>query len=504
MSASGEPEKRTCPSFSRPTWRLGTALFVRGLGLIYLVSFASLWVQVDGLVGAQGILPIGELLARASEVLGPERYWRLPTLVWLAPGDGTLHVLCALGCALGVALALGWFPLAMLAALWVLELSMVTAGQTFFAFQWDNLLLEAGFLALLVAPPTLRLRLSDPPEPPRWGRWLLWWLVVRLHVSSGWVKLASGDPSWRHLTALTVHYENQPLPTWIGWLAHQLPAWWQRVSAAVMFAIELAVPWLAFTTVRLRRSAAIALVGLQLAIGATGNYTFFNCLTILLCVTLLDDGFWPARLAPAPPRPASRSRLRGGSVAAAAALLGALSLVSFLTTLGLGSVVPGPLQRGLDAVRPLRTVNGYGLFAVMTTERPEIVVEGSLDGADWRPYPFRWKPGPLDRRPRFVAPHQPRLDWQMWFAALGGYRSTPWMPRFLERLLEADPAVLDLLAADPFAGARPRFVRARLYRYRFTDWEALRREGRWWSRELLGIYAPEVSLAEPEPASGAR
>lgn len=486
MDRAGQPSPRS--------YRLGTALFVRGLGLVYLIAFASLWVQVEGLIGERGLLPITELLARVGELLGAERYWRLPTLLWLGSGDAALHLLCAAGVAASAALLLGWLPLPTLGALWVLWLSLVTAGQTFLAFQWDNLLLEAGLLALLVAPVTVRLRLDDPPEPPPWGRWLLWWLVVRLQVSSGWVKLASGDPTWRDLTALAVHYETQPLPTWIGWLAHQLPAGWHRLSTAAMFAIELLVPWLVFTETRLRRVAALAMMALQLLIALTGNYTYFNLLTVLLCLPLLDDDFWPALLratAPATVPPPSAPWRRG--TLPLATVLFSLSLLQAAATTGIWHHVPRPVLAPLEWARPLRSINGYGLFAVMTTERPEIVVEGSLDGEEWRPYSFRWKPGPLDRRPRFVAPHQPRLDWQMWFAALSDYRSTPWMGRLLERLLDGEPTVLDLLATDPFDGARPRLVRARLYRYRFTDWQTLRREGRWWRRELLGPYSPVLS-----------
>jgi hypothetical protein len=240
--------------------------------------------------------------------------------------------------------------------------------------------------------------------------------------------------------------------------------------------------------------AALAMMALQLLIALTGNYTSFNLLTVLLCLPLLDDDFWPALLratAPATVPPPSAPWRRG--TLPLATVLFSLSLLQAAATTGIWHHVPRPVLAPLEWARPLRSINGYGLFAVMTTERPEIVVEGSLDGEEWRPYSFRWKPGPLDRRPRFVAPHQPRLDWQMWFAALSDYRSTPWMGRLLERLLDGEPTVLDLLATDPFDGARPRLVRARLYRYRFTDWQTLRREGRWWRRELLGPYSPVLS-----------
>ncbi len=489
-------------------------LFLRLLGGIYAIAFLSLWVQVEGLIGERGILPAGELLARATEVLGPgvERFWRLPTLLWLGSGDAALHALCALGVAGGILLALGLAPRPVLLSLWALYLTLVTAGRDFLAFQWDNLLLESGFLAILMAPLG-RARLATMASPARLPVFLLHWLLFRLNFSSGFVKLASGDPTWRNLTALTYHYETQPLPTWIGWFVHQLPASFHLASALVMFAVELLVPLLIFAPRRLRLGAAAALAALQVAIGLTGNYTFFNLLTIALCLTLVDDdcwpwtrlargrgeGAWPGEAEGTPGQPSrQRSRWQRFVVAPLAVLLLVLSGLEMTATLGFVRALPAPLVQRLRWVAPLRSVNGYGLFAVMTTARPEIVVEGSVDGVTWHPYEFRWKPGPLDRRPGFVEPHQPRLDWQMWFAALGGQARTPWFDRFLARLLEGSPEVHGLLAENPFPHGPPRYVRAELYGYRFTGWGTLRETGRWWERRYLGPYAPAM---ERSPAS---
>ncbi len=497
------------------SYRLATWVFPRLLGTTYLVAFASLWPQLRGLVGEQGILPVREYLARATAVLGPgpERLWRLPTLLWIRSDDLALQAACALGILAAILVCFGVVQRLTLLAAWALYLSLVVVGQDFLSFQWDNLLLEAGLLAILLAPQR-----GGPPGGPwrsRWPIFLLHWLLFRLTFSSGFVKLASGDPTWRDLTALRYHYETQPLPTWISWYAHQLPGWFQSFSAVVMFAVELGVPFLIFGPRRLRRAAAAALVGLQLVIGLTGNYTFFNLLTIALCLTLVDDEVWPRwfgkRWNSSSREGAGESGSPGGDRSgsttwrrvvgsSAIGLLFLLSVLQMTVTLGWTRGLPPALLEPLRWARPLRSVNGYGLFAVMTTTRPEIVVEGSGDGRTWVPYRFRWKPGALEERPRFVEPHQPRLDWQMWFAALAGPGRTPWFEPFLERLLEGPPHVLGLLAENPFPEGPPRFVRAELYRYRFTDRATRRASGAWWTRERLGTYLPPREL--PAAAAG--
>ena len=330
---------------------------------------------------------------------------------------------------------------------------------------------------------------------------LLWWLLFRLMVSSGVVKLASGDPAWHHLTALSYHYETQPLPTWIGWYAHQLPRAFQVVSCAVMFAIELGAPWLILGPSRVRHGACAALIGLQLLIAATGNYCFFNLLTVALCVLLLDDTVWPralrerfTRTPPAAPRPRRWPRWVLVPVVVVLLLDSAARMDGLI---GPRRPWPAPVTAFLAALEPLQVVNSYGLFAVMTTSRPEIIVEGSDDGTTWQAYDFKYKPGDLRRRPAFVAPHQPRLDWQLWFAALAGnYRGAPWFLRFLQEILQGSPDVLALLAANPFPGHPPRYVRASLYDYHFTNPTTRRADGAWWRRDRQGLYCPALSLGE--------
>jgi hypothetical protein len=470
-------------------------LFLRLLALVYLTAFVSLWVQIDGLVGSNGILPAHDLLEGAAGVLGLSRYWWLPTLYWLSPSDAMLHGLCAVGTALGVLLAIGVAPAACLVGLWVSYLSLETIGADFLSFQWDILLLETGFLAIFLAPIGVRPWRGGEAPPRAEIIWLLRWLLFRLMFSSGAVKLLSGDATWRNLTALEYHYWTQPLPTWIGWYASLLPAWCQELSCAILFAIELGAPCLIWGGSRPRLVAFVSLVLLQLLIFATGNYCFFNVLTVALSLLLIDDRFWPAALRQRIERREAGARAWPRWVTApVAALIVLLSVVQMFSPARLGADWPEPLRVLRRAASPLRLVNGYGLFAVMTTTRPEIVLEGSDDGERWIEYEFKWKPGDLSRAPAFVEPHQPRLDWQMWFAALGDYRQNPWFVAFLHRLLEGSREVDSLLERTPFADHPPRYVRALLYQYRFTDLAERRATGHWWKREPDGFYLPEVSL----------
>ena len=363
-------------------------LFLRILAVVYLLAFGSLAVQMEGLVGSGGILPVGALLDWAGSRYGPERYWLLPTLCWLSSGDGLLRGLCWGGAFLSVLLFLELAPVLVLLLLWAFYLSLVTAGQIFLGYQWDGLLLEVGLLAMLIAPSGLRPRQAGAGRVPGHALWLLRWLLFRLMFSSGVVKLRSGDEAWRGLTALRFHYETQPLPTPLAWYAHQLPGWFHSLSTVVMFSAELLAPLLIFAPRRLRLGACAAMAGLQVLIAATGNYGFFNLLTLALCVLLLDDQALPSRWrgrgeAASPER--TRLSWRGASSAALAAALFLLSAIVFSGTLGLRIPWPRPILQALDVADSFRSINGYGLFAVMTTSRPEIVVEGSADGLTWLP-----------------------------------------------------------------------------------------------------------------------
>ena len=491
----------------RPSYLLTRRIFLRALGVVYLIAFVSLWTQIAGLIGHNGILPTDRFMAVArqqcdAQGLSLERYHLLPTLCWFSASNAFLNFQCAAGSVLAVLLIVGIAPVPCLALLWLLYLSLVTVGRDFLSFQWDNLLLETGFLAVFFAPLRFLPRPSRETPPSRLVLWLLRLLLFKLMFSSGCVKLLSGDPNWRNLTALTFHYQTQPLPTWIAWYANQLPLWFQKMSCLIMFGIELGAPWLIFAPLRIRFLGGAAIAFLQILILLTGNYTFFNLLTLALCFLLLDDfmvaKFAPPKLRPVfvPNRQSSTLSLRRVVTVPLAFVVITLSIFQMGLMFG---VRPGGLYpiAVVDAwLAPFRSFNGYGLFAVMTTERREIIVEGSDDGVSWLPYEFKYKPGDVDRRPAFVAPHQPRLDWQMWFAALGDAGQNPWFVNFCECLLRGSPDVQALLKTNPFPNHPPRLIRAELYDYHFTNFAERRSTSAWWQRNLIGEYLPPISLQE--------
>jgi hypothetical protein len=483
------------------------ALVLRLLGLVYLVAFVSLGVQITGLVGERGLLPAVEFLGELRRYYGAGAWWSWPTLVWLSPTDTGLRVLCWGGAAVSVLLMFGIAPAAAAAVLWALYLSLTIAGQEFLQFQWDGLLLETGLLAVLYAPLASRLRARLDPEPPAMVRWALWGLAFKLTFLSGITKILSGDSTWANWTALAYHYETQPLPAWTSWFAHQLPRWIQSASVGGMFVVEVGVPWLILLPARargVRVLACVLMILLQAAIGATGNYGFFNLLTIVLYLALLDDRtierFLPWRAArgdrPFLQHPGEPVLWRAGVTVVALGIT-VLSLLALIREIDATRGRSGPFgwsEPLLARVAPIHSINGYGLFRVMTTERPEIVMEVSQDGRTWKEHEFRWKPGEVGQRPRFVEPHMPRLDWQMWFAALDPRSTQSWLARLIERRLAGEPAVMKLLGPNPLDG-RARWVRLAYYRYRFTSRAQRARTGAWWRREFVSYLTDAIGPA---------
>jgi predicted DCC family thiol-disulfide oxidoreductase YuxK len=465
-------------------------LFLRVLAAIYIVAFASLAVQVTGLLGEHGISPAHDFLGRVGTSLGWMRFWAAPSLFWINSTDKILVGAAWMGVGLGAVLFIGRLERLALVLLYVVYLSFSLAGQEFLSFQWDALLLETGFLAIFFGHTIVTQRTIA---------WLFRWLAFRLYFLSGFVKLASGDPNWRSLSALDFHYWTQPLPTVVAWYADKLPRGFQHFSTFMVLAIELGAPFLIFMPRRIRFFGAGLLLSLEALIFLTGNYTFFNLLAAAITLFLFDDQalrglVWTPRrvrewLMAEPARTG-----RGGRLAAAALTLLILPLGLARIFENIRGGLPEPMETLARYSSPFQVVNSYGLFAVMTTERLEIVIEGSDDGQQWRAYEFPYKPGDVNRAPRWAAPHQPRLDWQMWFAALGDYRTNPWFVAFVERLLEGSPEVVALLEKNPFPDHPPHYIRAVTYDYKFSTWEERRRTGAWWHREAHGEYLPPVGF----------
>ena len=465
-------------SWQLPSTDLALTLLPRLVGVVYLVAFASLLVQVRGLYGSRGLLPIGAYLDRLRQNYAKDA-WRLcPTLFWWSSRERALVGAALAGVLLAAFLIAGGWPLPLLLALWLLYLSFAAPGQVFLSFQWDALLLEAGFLTMiltLTGPSTLSALTAQV-------------FIFRFMLSAGVVKLTSGDPTWRNLTALCHHYQTQPLPNRIAWYLHQLPRPLQRFSTLASFFFELAAPLLLLGPAPLRLTGCLLLIFFQGLLLMSGSYGFFNLLTIVLCVPLLDDRYlapllpWLEAAAPAAPS----VMLFGGALLLALLLLNILQLLRLFLR-------PRWLEPLFARLSPWWISNSYGLFAVMTTQRLEFVIEGSADGQTWQPYAFRWKPGDPTQPPRQAAPHMPRLDWQMWFAALEPGRIVPWLEILLQRLLEGEPKVLSLLGKPSF-DEPPDRVRLRLYDYRFSTSAERRQAGLWWQRTLAGT-GPALRLA---------
>lgn len=467
-------------------------VFLRLLGLVFLVAFLSALSQLELLVGEKGLLPAGEFLARARAEASP---LLLPTVFWLHCGDAALVAVAVAGAIASVGLVLGFAPRLCLAAAWALYLSLATVGQDFFQFQWDTLLLESAFCAFFVTPGGLRPRRETTPPPHPIGVFLMLWLVFRLHAESGGAKLLSGDPTWRDLTAMRTYYETAPLPTWIGWWAHQLPLWAHEATSAATLVVEIAFAPLVFLPWRrVRLVAFVSMVALQAGVALTANYGFFNWLSAALCLWVLDDGHFP-RVATRPA--AEKSPRRTFALALVALLVVPLSVVPFLGFLN-------PSGRAIRSVWPIartlqayRSINAYHLFASMTIDRYEVVIEGSEDGRTWLPYEWRHKPGDPARAPGFVAPHQPRADFQAWFLMIRGRQPRePWFAALLERMEKEPGTVSALFSADPFAGRPPKELRVRAYRYRFTDRATRRATGAYWNREPVRF---EQVVRQPRP-----
>jgi lipase maturation factor 1 len=501
------------PQHLIPRW-----LFLRALGLIYFSAFFSLIFQIRGLIGPAGILPAGSYLQQVAQSLGHWlSFWYAPTLLWISSGNALLVGLCWAGMLASVLLVLNIWPRAMLIVCFVCFLSFVSAAQDFSGYQSDGMLLEAGFISLFFAPRGVRPGLGATNPGSRASLFLLQWKWFRIYFESGAVKLLSGDPQWRHFTAMDQYYQNGPLPTWIGWYAQQLPHWFHAGTVYATLAMELGLVWMLFLPRRWRIVCFFIVTPWQVGVILTANYAFLNYLVLVMGVLLLHDRFLRSALpqkfrarfvtepsnpqaAPIEGLPAWRTKLsKQWNVLKVSLTAVMLSWIFYTTTAKLiwmfAREAPLPTSP-VAALEPFRIANQYGLFAVMTRGRYEIEFQGSSDGQNWQAYPFRYKPQALNQAPRIYAPYQPRFDWNLWFASLGQWRDNPIVPNTEVRLLANDPDVLALFAGNPFPHAPPKQIRAVLWQYWFTTIAEKRATGVWWRRQLLGLYAPTI---EREP-----
>ena len=510
-----EPIRRNRSGHLWPRW-----IFLRALGLIYFSAFYSLLFQVKGLIGINGLLPASDYLqAISSAVPGAARFWFAPTLLWLNSGNRALMAICWAGLVASVILVSNFWPRGMLAICFLCYLSFVAAAQDFSGYQSDGMLLEAGFISLFFAPPGFWPGLGRNNPPSRASLFLLQWEWFRIYFESGVAKIRSGDPTWRNFTAMDNYYQNGPLPTWIGWYVEHCPHWFHAASVAMTLGIELVLVWMLFLPRRFRIVCFWIVTPFEVGIILTANYTFLNYLVLSLGFLLLDDRFveWilpqkiretagglesdgitdAGSLTPSQSSKNSRSIWRKRLLPLRMAIAGAfLGVIFYATTAQLIWMLlptfPLPIEP-VSALEPFRIANRYGLFAVMTPDRLEIEFQGTADGKTWIPYPFRYKPQDLKKKPGIYAPYQPRFDWNLWFASLGSWRDNRFVIWTEERLLKGEPDVLNLFAENPFArGPQPMALRAVIYQYWFTDEQTKRETGNWWRRELLGAYAPAL------------
>ncbi|MEM1441752.1 MAG: lipase maturation factor family protein [Verrucomicrobiota bacterium] len=510
--------------------RIGRSLMIRGLALVYFVAICSWWTQVALLVGENGLAPAAGVHAILSERLGEageSPFFALPSVFWiLGTSDFALQFVCFVGAMLAILVLIGRLSGFALVGLWIIYLSLVNTGGVFMSFQWDILLLEVGFLAIFLCDWKLHSPWKNPSPLSVINQIaLVWsWLVIaKLMFFSGWVKIAWASEAspewWPERSAMLYHYMTQPLPTWTAWHAHHLPEGIHYLSVWPMYFIELVLPFAILFGRFGRLTAAIGFTLLMVLILATGNYTYFNGLTIVLCLPLVADRLWPGWFrsllgfqplgltSPPSKKPLFIKLAFVSPILLCVVLLNLQVVLSDLHNAPNPALKKAPTPQWLDSLRrelaPFHLTSGYGLFRTMTTKRPEIILEGSWDGRTWFEYDFAWKVDELSDRPKFVAPHQPRVAWQFWFAALEQRfnprsRNAQWFESLVAKLLQDDPAVESLLKRNPFPDSPPRLIRARLYDYQFTTPEERDQTGDWWKRVVIGEYLSAVSLNEPD------
>lgn len=479
---------------------IGRNIFLSSLGGILLIAFISYWIQFEPLSGSNGLLPVADYM-HLAKTNGNYSFLKLPTLSWFSSSDWLVHLQCFIGVLCSLLLILRkWSKLSLLIC-WFLYLSLVIVGQVFYNFQWDILLLETTLCSIF-----LMFGYAQKRRVPQAGLWLLWLLLFKLMFLSGVVKLTSGDSSWWDGTALTYHYFSQPLPNPLSYYFHHLPSGLHKLSCWIMFFIELVVPFLIIigglakyfkNSLQIGRGlhlfTAFSTILLMLIIFVSGNYNYFNLLVIALCFLLIDNQQWQRllRREKKPQELASIGVTFKVVVGLCVALI--LSFSAWQTKNAIkGYPRLGPsAQKIVSQVNAFRSINSYGLFRVMTRTRPEIIFEGSNDKVNWRAYELRFKINALEKAPPLIAPHQPRFEWQMWFAALGTIQYNQWVYTFMKRILEGSEQHEAMLRKNPFPNEAPKYMRAVMYHYEFSeDGSAL------WKRGESKPYSIELGLSD--------
>jgi hypothetical protein len=459
-------------------------LLLRALAFVYAVAFLSLFVQLPGLFGDRGILP-ARLFVETARELVEHPFWEAPSIFWwIDPSDTTLQMLAAAGFVLALGGTAGLRHPALFALLWALYLSFVSIGQTFYGFGWEMLLLEAGALAILLAP----WRAGEAVSPVVIG--LFRWLHLRVWLGAGLIKLR-GDACWRDLTCLDFHFETQPNPNPLSPWFHFLPHWVHAGGVVANHVVELGLPLLVFGPRPARLLVGWASVVFQVVLILSGNLSFLNWLTMVVAIACFDDKAWPFRVFRREAPPMQRA---GFARSATLGWAGVVALLSIQPVLNMLS----PTQAMNQSFDPFHFVNTYGAFGSIGQVRYELVIEGTADEhpgptSEWRAYDFPCKPTDPAEPPCLVSPYHYRVDWQLWFAAMSEITDEPWLLHLVAQLLVAEPTVLDLLERDPFEGEAPGAIRIERYVYRFAPFGS----DAWWERERVGPYLRPMTRDDP-------
>lgn len=478
-------------------YRITRFVLLRFTGLVYFVAFLTSAQQFLPLLGHDGLLPADLFVERVLHGRSPwTLFWQAPSVFWFDCSDTMIQAVTWTGVVLSAVVMCGFANSLIMLVLWALYLSLHPIGQEWMGYGWDIQILETGFLGVMLCP-LLDPRPFPKRAPPVVIVWLYRWLIFRIMVGAGLIKLR-GDPCWRDFTALYYHYETQPVPNPLSRLLHFAPGWFHKFGVAWNHFVELVVPWFGMRRRRERHVAGVLMTSFMVILIFSGNLSFLNWLTIIPCLACFDDTFWKkvlprfltARAEAAGEQPQKRS-----NVHLVASLLYGI-IVAWLSI--------GPVTNMLSDRQAMNTsfdrlylVNTYGAFGSIDRERLELIFEGTADPApdmlsDWREYEFKVKPGDPKRRPAIITPYHYRLDWAAWYPWSQVRGRNEWVPHFIWNLLHNDPGTLSLIANNPFPDKPPKWIRVMTYRYKFAPLG--NPDGAWWTRELVGTHIKPLSV----------